>query len=184
MSKVESPAAPAQDYGPRGIQRYVAPNTDNYKYHVTETAPGPFWVYCPSININRLDMKDGLVKIEACQVTLVENGGRWEDSRQVPTGTMHRVNTEKVFFGRRHETLDTIYAGAILNSVLREYFHLGLIQVKAFDEKGPELVNPIEFNKMIYRRRCDYEIMREGTSEDYVIEEFADGIKDAAEKMG
>ena len=42
MSILDRVAAPTRDYGPRGIQRYLAPNTDNYKYHVTETAPGPF----------------------------------------------------------------------------------------------------------------------------------------------
>jgi hypothetical protein len=184
MSIFETPIAPAQDYGPRGIQRYLGPNTDNYKYQVTETAPGPFWVYCPSINIDRLDMRDGLDQIPACRVTIVENGGRWEDSRQVPTGTAHRVNTENVFFGGRNETLDTIYAGAILNSVLREYFHLGLVQVKAFNEKSPEVVRPDEFNALVYPKKCNYLIKREGTSEDYVLEDFDEGIRDTVEKMG
>jgi hypothetical protein len=115
---------------------------------------------------------------------MVENGARWEDSRQVPTGTAHRVNTENVFFGGRHETLDTIYAGAILNSVLREYFHLGLIQVKAFNEKEPEVVRPDEFNQLVYPHQCEYAIARQGTSEDYVVERFDQEIKDAAEKVG
>ena len=183
MNTVETPAA-AREWGPRGIQRYLAPNTDNYKYHVTETAPGPFWVYCPSMNIDRLDMRDGLDKIPVCQITLVENGGRWEDSRQVPTGSAHRVNTENVFFGGRQETLDTIYAGAILNAVLREYFHLGVVQIKAFDEKQPDLVDPDQFNQLIYPKKCEYHITRQGTSEDYVGENFSEGTKEAAEKAG
>jgi len=184
MNTIKVPTAGELEYGPRGIQRYLAPNTENYKYHVTETAPGPFWVYCPSINIDRLDMRDGLDRIPICQITLVENGGRWEDARQVPTGTAHRVNTENVFFGGRQETLDTIYAGAILNAVLREYFHLGVVQIKAFDEKQPEFVDPEQFNKLIYPKKCEYSITRQGTSEDYVVEDFSEGTKEAAEKIG